>query len=56
MLSTPLAWHSLLALEGFPETSNPGYFMIKLALWLLAALLTLQTAAAVLTPAARALR
>jgi TRAP-type C4-dicarboxylate transport system permease small subunit len=56
VLSTPLAWRSLLALEGFPETSNPGYFMIKLALWLLAALLTLQTVAAVLTPAARALR
>lgn len=43
--ATPLAWHSLRALEGFPETSNPGYFMIKLALWWLAALLALQCAA-----------
>jgi TRAP-type C4-dicarboxylate transport system permease small subunit len=27
---------SLVQLERFPETSNPGYFLIKLALWVLA--------------------
>jgi TRAP-type mannitol/chloroaromatic compound transport system permease small subunit len=33
---------SLRQLEQFPDTYNPGYFMIKLALWLLAGLLLLQ--------------
>ncbi len=46
--ATPLAWRSLRALEGFPETFNPGYFMIKLALWLLAALLVLHSVAALI--------
>jgi TRAP-type mannitol/chloroaromatic compound transport system permease small subunit len=35
-------WMSLRHLESFPETYNPGYFLIKLALWLLAGLLLLQ--------------
>jgi TRAP-type mannitol/chloroaromatic compound transport system permease small subunit len=30
---------SVLALELFPDTFNPGYFIIKLALWLLALLI-----------------
>jgi TRAP-type C4-dicarboxylate transport system permease small subunit len=33
---------SLRALEGFPDTLNPGYFLIKLALWLLAGLILAQ--------------
>ena len=33
---------SLRALEAFADTYNPGYFMIKLALWLLAGLVLLQ--------------
>ena len=33
---------SLRALETFPDTNNPGYFIIKLALWLLAGLILLQ--------------
>jgi hypothetical protein len=36
------AWQALPGLERFPETLNPGYFMIRLALLLLAALLVLQ--------------
>ena len=32
---------SLLLLERFPDTFNPGYFVIKLAAWLLALLLLL---------------
>ena len=28
--------------EAFPDTANPGYFFIKLALWLLAGLVLAQ--------------
>ena len=33
---------SLRSLEAFGDTYNPGYFMIKLALWLLAGLVLMQ--------------
>jgi TRAP-type mannitol/chloroaromatic compound transport system permease small subunit len=33
---------SVRMLEGFPDTLNPGYFFIKLALWLLAGLVLIQ--------------
>jgi len=33
---------SLLALERFPDTNNPGYFIIKLALWVMAVLILAQ--------------
>jgi len=36
------AWRSLLALERFPDTNNPGYFIIKLAVLLMAALVAVQ--------------
>jgi TRAP-type C4-dicarboxylate transport system permease small subunit len=36
------AWQSLLALEGFPETMNPGYFAIRGAGMILAALVLAQ--------------
>lgn len=35
-------WMSVRQLESFPDTYNPGYFLVKLALWLLAGLLLLQ--------------
>jgi len=35
-------WMSLKQLEKFPDSYNPGYFLVKLALWLLAGLLLLQ--------------
>jgi len=35
---TPAVWQSILELEGFPETYDPGYFIIKVATWLLALL------------------
>jgi TRAP-type C4-dicarboxylate transport system permease small subunit len=35
-------WHSLRQLEQFPDTYNPGYFIVKLAAWLLALLALLQ--------------
>lgn len=34
---------ALRQMEAFPDTTNPGYFMIKLALWLLAGLILLQS-------------
>jgi TRAP-type mannitol/chloroaromatic compound transport system permease small subunit len=34
--------NSLAALEGFPDTDNPGYFIIKAALWVLAGLVLAQ--------------
>jgi TRAP-type mannitol/chloroaromatic compound transport system permease small subunit len=33
---------SLRMLEAFPDSYNPGYFVIKIALWLLAGLILLQ--------------
>lgn len=35
-------WQSVLQREAFPDTFNPGYFLIKLALWLLAGGVALQ--------------
>jgi TRAP-type mannitol/chloroaromatic compound transport system permease small subunit len=40
--ATPAVWQSLLQLEGFPETYNPGYFLVKVAAWVLALLVLLQ--------------
>ena len=37
------AWRSLVGLEAFPDTFNPGYFVVKLAAWLMALLLLLQS-------------
>lgn len=34
--ATPIILRSLTHLERFPETGNPGYFVVKLALWVLA--------------------
>lgn len=38
----PMAWRALLALESFPDTFNPGYFIIKCAAWLMALAMALQ--------------
>lgn len=43
--SAGMAWQSALGLERFPETANPGYFLIKLALMLMGLLLAVQSAA-----------
>lgn len=40
--ATPATWQSLAQLEAFPDTYNPGYFLVRLATWLLAALALLQ--------------
>lgn len=41
----PLTIRSLLSLERFPDTFNQGYFVIKLAMWLMALLMLLNAAA-----------
>ncbi|MBO0757392.1 MAG: TRAP transporter small permease subunit [Bradyrhizobiaceae bacterium] len=33
---------SIIEREGFPDTANPGYFLVKVALWLLAGLMLAQ--------------
>jgi TRAP-type mannitol/chloroaromatic compound transport system permease small subunit len=43
-------WMSVKQLESFPDTYNPGYFMVKIALWLLATLLLLQAIVDALRP------
>ena len=40
-------WQSAMQLERFGETLTPGYFLIRTALWLLAALVLMQAVAAV---------
>ncbi len=42
---------SVAAMEAFPDTSNPGYFIIKAALWVLALLMLGQAVIAVFRPA-----
>ncbi|MDB5872874.1 MAG: hypothetical protein JWQ07_2316 [Ramlibacter sp.] len=37
--SAPQVWQSLRQLEHFGETLNPGFFIIKLALWLMVVLI-----------------
>jgi hypothetical protein len=45
--SAPTAWQSFAQLEKFGETLNPGYFLIRVALMLLALLVLLQGIASV---------
>jgi TRAP-type mannitol/chloroaromatic compound transport system permease small subunit len=41
---------SLFGLESFPETDNPGYFIIKVALWVMAILIIAQSVVDVFRP------
>jgi TRAP-type mannitol/chloroaromatic compound transport system permease small subunit len=41
---------SVLGLEAFPDTDNPGYFLIKTALWVMALLILAQALIDVLRP------
>ncbi len=43
-------WMSVRQMESFPDTFNPGYFLVKLALWILAGLLLLQAVVDVVRP------
>jgi TRAP-type mannitol/chloroaromatic compound transport system permease small subunit len=50
--SRSTVWMSVRQLESFADTLNPGYFLVKLALWLLAGLLLLQAIVDVVRPRA----
>ena len=43
-------WFSLVQLEHFPETMNPGYFLVRLAAFILAALVLVQAVLDVVRP------
>ncbi len=49
--SAQAVWRSLAVLESFPETYNPGYFVVKVALWLLGGLVLLQSLVLIADPA-----
>ena len=42
---------SVFGLEAFPDTSNPGYFILKIALWLMALLVIAQAIVDLCRPA-----
>ncbi len=44
LVSAPAVWQSVRGFEEFPETYDPGYFIIKAATWLLALLALAQAA------------
>ena len=48
--SRPAVLSSLSLLERFPDTANPGYFLIKLALWLMAGLILIEAAVEIARP------
>lgn len=48
--AAPMVWNALRQLEAFGETLNPGYFLVKVAVALLAALLLLQALVDVFRP------
>jgi TRAP-type C4-dicarboxylate transport system permease small subunit len=41
---------SVLGLEAFPDTNNPGYFIIKAALWIMAIMVLAQSALELFRP------
>ena len=48
--SKPFVLSSVLGLEAFPDSYNPGYFIIKAALWLLALLMVAQALLDIVRP------
>ena len=51
--SKPIVMASLQLHEAFPDTANPGYFVIKLALWLMAVTILAQAALDIARPLPR---
>jgi TRAP-type C4-dicarboxylate transport system permease small subunit len=47
--AVPATWQAILQLEGFAETFNPGYFILRIAVCLLALLVALQAVIEVAT-------
>ncbi|WP_394788346.1 TRAP transporter small permease subunit [Rhodoferax sp.] len=50
--AAPMVWQSVLQLERFPDTFTPGYFILKIAVMLLAWLAILQALVDLLLPVA----
>jgi TRAP-type mannitol/chloroaromatic compound transport system permease small subunit len=48
--SKPTVLSSVAAFEAFPDTANPGYFLIKLAVWVMALIVLAQTLVVVAQP------
>jgi len=48
--SKDIVLNAIRGLEAFPDTNNPGYFLIKTALWLLAGLMLVQAAIDIAQP------
>ncbi len=49
--SATLFWQSVRETESFPDTGNPGYFILKISIWLLALLVMLQALVDIFRPA-----
>jgi TRAP-type mannitol/chloroaromatic compound transport system permease small subunit len=49
----PMIWRSIRQLEEFPDTYDPGYFIIKASVWLLALLMLLQAIVDAFRPSAQ---
>ncbi len=47
-----VAWNALATLEAFPDTLNPGYFIVKASAWVLALTMALQALADLVAPLA----
>jgi len=48
--SKPTVLSSVAVFEAFPDTANPGYFLIKLAVWVMALMVLAQTLVLVAQP------
>jgi TRAP-type mannitol/chloroaromatic compound transport system permease small subunit len=51
--SRPIVISALQLREAFPDTANPGYFIIKLALWIMAVLILAQALVDIARPLPR---
>jgi len=50
--SAPGVWQSIRQLERFSDTLNPGFFVIRIALWAMAVLVLVEAVQSALRPAA----
>lgn len=51
--SVPMVWQSIKLLENFPDTSNPGYFILKIGVLFLGLLIALQAIVDIFMPTDR---
>ena len=48
--ASPQVWQSIRGLEAFPDTLNPGYFIVKCSVWLMALLVGWQALVDLIQP------